>query len=383
VGGAVKQRSREAETAAQVAKGERAARATSAETPSGTVEGDPAQFWCGSTTAVYISGWHLQEKGQRERANSRRSALDSACLCCVVRSKEIGGIDRLCWEEETRSFELLSMVLNFCSRPAAGATGVAETMRTRSDVDYIFIRHDWFGDDDAEELAAALAGNTSLKQLFLIGCSIGARGLMSIGEALKVNNTLTVFILAGFMIGDAGAEIVADALVSNSSLEFLGLRDGGIGVVGLKAIAKALEINTSLKALCIDNNSKIGDAGALALADVLASSKSLEFLELKGCGIGEQGAMALGQALGTNLALGVTGFNIGHDGVREEAKRIRRLALERRDKLVAFGMSTIPRLGGIRAANAGPNTRSSSKVCVLRFMNKDVFRLIGEAYGDY
>jgi hypothetical protein len=281
------------------------------------------------------------------------------------------------------SFELLSMVqLHF--RPW---TGVAETLRTRPDVDELLIYNDndWFGDDDAEELAAALAGNTSLKKLGLLGCSIGARGLRSIGEALKVNKTLTNLSFTSMKIGDAGAAIVADALVSNTSLTKLHMSSCGIGAVGLKAIAKVLEINTSLRALCIDNNSKIGDAGALALADALASKRSLFGTNLLRCGIGEQGAMALGRAWGANLAFSVN-FHVilGIDGVQEEAMRIRGLVMQRRAKLVAFGMATIPRLAGSTSADAeSDTTSSSSEVRVFRFMNKDVFRLIGEAYGDY
>jgi hypothetical protein len=279
--------------------------------------------------------------------------------------------------------------LGFYNRPATGETGVAETLRNRSDLDQILIYGDWFGDDDAEELGAALASNTSLFELFLNSCSIGARGLRSIRGALKVNETLISLILTDIDIGDAGAEIMADALLTNSSLRTLDLDTCGIGAVGLKAIAKAYEINTSLTSMVIINN-KIGDAGASVVADLLATTKSLRLLNLSGCGISEQGAMALGRAWGTNLALPIDCFHFFLDlfltahGVKQEARRIRRLVLERRDKLVAFGMATIPRLGGIRAANAGPNTRSStSKECVFRFMNKDVLRLIGEAYGDY
>ena len=261
---------------------------------------------------------------------------------------------------------------------------MAEILRTRPEVDEICIYNDWFGDDDAEELGPALACNTSLERFILCRCSIGARGLRSIGEAMKVNETLRALIVADIDIGDAGAEIMADALVSfNSSLNLVGLVSCGIGTVGAKAIAKAYEINTTLSVLTMDDN--IGDEGASILADVLASRKSALVIDLVGSDIGEQGATALGRAWGTNLALPLNfAVTKGVDGVHEEAERIRGLVLERRDKLVAFGMATIPRLGGIRAANAGPNTRSStSKVCVFRFMNKDVLRLIGEAYGDY
>ena len=62
----------------------------------------------------------------------------------------------------------------------------------------------------------------------------------------------------------------------------------------------------------------------------------------------------------------------GIDGIQEEAGRVRvrALILSRREKLVAFGMGMIPRL-------AGANGAFHDCMC------KDVFKLVGEAYGDY
>ena len=46
--------------------------------------------------------------------------------------------------------------LSFFARPHVGAPSVAEAVRTHVTVEKLSIEGDWFGDDDAEELGAAL-----------------------------------------------------------------------------------------------------------------------------------------------------------------------------------------------------------------------------------
>ena len=251
----------------------------------------------------------------------------------------------------------------------------------------LIITGGWFGDDDAEALGHALAGKKSLKMLVLKRCSFGARGLRGIAEALKSSKTVRdISLLSTRNIGDAGAEIMADLLSSTSSLKSLSLIGCGIGAPGSTSIAKALKINTSLETLCMSCNWTMGDAGAAALADALASTTSLTRLWLDHCGIGEQGGLALGRALGANLALpldfpltSLSGDDI--PGAEEEAARVRALVLLRREKLLAFGMAMIKRLGGGPSAEEG-STSPSRERSTFHYMCKDVFRLVGDAYVD-
>ena len=111
--------------------------------------------------------------------------------------------------------------LVFGRRPAEGRMGVAESVRTNPGLEYLSIDGGWFEDDDAEELGAALAHNTSLKRLSLIDCSFGGRGLRGITEALKTSTVIECLGLHKLRTGDAGAEILADLLVSTSSLKVL------------------------------------------------------------------------------------------------------------------------------------------------------------------
>jgi Ran GTPase-activating protein (RanGAP) involved in mRNA processing and transport len=319
--------------------------------------------------------------------------------------------------------------------------GVAEYVRSNPDIDQLLIAGFWFEDNDAEELAAALAHNTSLKSLALYGCmGVGGRGLRCITEALKTNTVIDRLTLHFFQIGDAGAEVLADLLVSTSSLLQIAIESCGVGETGARTIADALKINTTLQvfnmsynkigdagavalagALAVNSSlkelyafscgigavgsraiadalninpshqilnlgdNKIGDAGAAALAVALATTTSLTRLYLHNCGIGEQGALALGRALGSNLALSID-FRLDTSpktgDTRDEAVRVRASVLRRRELLLAFGMAMLERLGGGTDEKAR-STRSSTRRSTFHGMNKDVFKLVGEAYGEY
>ena len=261
---------------------------------------------------------------------------------------------------------------------------MAETVRSNPGIEDLHISGYWFVDDDAEELAAALAHNTSLKTLKFSVCRFRARGLRCITEALKTTVVEFLLFTALAEIDDAGAELFADLLVSTSSLKHLVMFDCGVGEIGARAIANALKMNPSLQIISLCGN-EIGDAGAAALADALATTTSLTQLYLGDCGIGEQGALALGRAWGSNLALSMDFDLEAHPkngDTRDEAVRVRASVLRRRELLLAFGMAMLERLGGGTDEKARSTTESTRRSAFHR-MNKDVFKLVGEAYGDY
>jgi hypothetical protein len=303
----------------------------------------------------------------------------------------LGGRRTLFYWRRMASFQ--SVPVEFNRRPANGEMGVAESVRTNTGLKKLAIHGVWSGDDEAEELGAALADNTSLKMLVLSNllesCSLGARGLRGITEALKTSAIIERLAFVNIRLGDAGAEVLADLLVSTSSLTYLYMESCGVGEAGARSIADALKINSTLGVFQIRGN-KIGDAGAAAIADALAKTTSLKNLDLFNCGTGEQGALALGRAIGSNLALPFDFFPFDFylttcsecDRLWNEAERVRAFVLRKRELLLAFGMAMLERLGGGTEAQAR-STRSSREASVFHKMNKDVFKLVGEAYGDY
>jgi hypothetical protein len=108
------------------------------------------------------------------------------------------------------------IILGFVA--ARGAMGVTVYVQTNPGLEELVIYGGWFGDDDAEELGAALAHNTSLKKLSLY-CSFGAR-VRGITEALKTSTVIDVLVFFGKFSnrrcwrgapgGPAGVDLVLD-----------------------------------------------------------------------------------------------------------------------------------------------------------------------------
>jgi hypothetical protein len=272
-------------------------------------------------------------------------------------------------------------------RPRVGEPGMAEILRDNKAPKILGIQGAWFGDDDAEELGAALEENECADTLFMHGCSFGLRGLRSIVEGIKKSRKMRirVFAMNSINLGDAGADILTELLISNPTLTMLGASKCDIGAAGFLSLSnalKTLKTNTWLTYLEMCD-SKIGATAIHTLLKDFTHPMQLRELLVHGCGIKEEEALALGRAWGANLALSLDfRLDAGDDNtirIREEAGRVRALALLRREKLVAFGMAMIKRLGGGPAEQAR-STRSSREASVFHQMCEDVFRMVGEAY---
>lgn len=117
---------------------------------------------------------------------------------------------------------------------------------------------------------------------------------------------------------------LARIVSGNRSLKSLGLRMNGIGPQGLVAIATAARRNLSLNRLDLSCNplcERFGEElpvleGMLALKRMLSTNTTITELDLSFCGIDEEGADLLAQALQTNKSLRrvvLSGNPIGRD----------------------------------------------------------------------
>ena len=139
-------------------------------------------------------------------------------------------------------------------------------------------------------LAHAVAHNhhQDRDELHLFNNDIREAGATQLAEALRTNTTLKHLSLNRNNICDAGATQLAEALHSNTTLEHLYLLDNGITEAGVTQLADALRTNRSrLQTLLLyDNN--VGAAGATQLAAALRSNTTLRTLVLIGVGLGVQ-----------------------------------------------------------------------------------------------
>jgi len=163
-------------------------------------------------------------------------------------------------------------------------------------------------------LAAALAGNTSLRTLNLACNRIGEQGARCLAEALQSNCTLQNLSLRGNFVRSEGTSLIAEALRSNKSLTHLDL--GGNGITS---------------------------KGGVSLAEVLSECK-LESLGLSCNPIGQKGVECLIEAAktGSIQQMDLSGLNVSR--VREEVETIERItsAIESKCPCMAVTLERMP-----------------------------------------
>jgi len=168
-----------------------------------------------------------------------------------------------------------------------------------------------------EWIAAALRSNTSLQQLDLQDCKIGAQDLDAIVQALQANADSALHCLGlrlnRFGFGDGLARLVA-----LDRLAVVDLRACNVGDAGVAVLCDAISGAASLTALDVPFNN-FSDEGATKLAEILDSSGSaLIALNLDYNDIGDRGADALASALAANRTL--TSLNMANNAVSSTAK---------------------------------------------------------------
>lgn len=171
--------------------------------------------------------------------------------------------------------------------------------------------------DGATKLAEAVLACASLEHLGPVpamelrmgrttALELENRGLgptegVALGGLLKgAAGGLKTLMLAQNKIGDSGAIRIADGIQTHGALVTLSLEDCGIGADGAMALGDALmRASSRLKTLVLAEN-QIGDQGARAIGEGLKTNMALETIGLEGCGIGADGGTALASGLAAN-----------------------------------------------------------------------------------
>lgn len=159
----------------------------------------------------------------------------------------------------------------------------------------------------AIELAQMLRINCNLKELNLTGNKLGINDIVEIVDALKENSTLATLDLSDNMIMEKGCIALSNMLRVNSTLKSLTLLHyippfGSIKVIGAIEIARALKMNCTLEILNLKCNG-IGDEGVIELAHALEVNSTLRKLDL-GCNqISDKGVIELAYTLKVNNTL--------------------------------------------------------------------------------
>ena len=159
------------------------------------------------------------------------------------------------------------------------------------------------GGGGVKDLAAAVASHASLASLSLAGSALGDAGIGSLAPLLRGHGSaLTALDLKASDLGNNGAAALAELLATNLGLRTLDLQRNAIKDQGAIALAAALQVNGGLQALNLRFN-EVSDAGATSLGKALQGNGSVTELHLGGNLIGAEGAVQLAAALVSNTTL--------------------------------------------------------------------------------
>ncbi|XP_048386529.1 leucine-rich repeat-containing protein 73 isoform X2 [Stegostoma tigrinum] len=144
-----------------------------------------------------------------------------------------------------------------------------------------------------KQLAEALASNRSIHSLFLHGTPLTDSGLAVLNPVLSLHPSLISLDLGDCILGDEGMNLICGLLPpdgAKSGLKELTLSaNPAVTVKGWARLAIAVAHSSQLRVLNLDYN-PLGDHIAGMLAVAVASSRTLEVVDLEGTGLTNQSA---------------------------------------------------------------------------------------------
>ncbi len=224
---------------------------------------------------------------------------------------------------------LRSLALDQCDLSAATVASLGDALEATTTLVELFLCDSPSFRRGAERFFAGLERNTSLLNLALDRCAMGAACTRAGVRAVSRQGRLKRLSLANNELLDDGAAIVATMLARKTcSLLYLNLESNGILGPGGISLAEAIGRNTSLTTLKLSENPCGVPAAAKALAAGLVANKSLRHLELRWWSLSGGSLAALGRAVGAHPALEVLdlSFNdVGDAGARAMAAALEQI----------------------------------------------------------
>ncbi|XP_032532841.1 centrosomal protein of 78 kDa isoform X2 [Chiroxiphia lanceolata] len=174
---------------------------------------------------------------------------------------------------------------------------------------------------DLTLLTKGLATASSLESVSLAHCPIGDGGLETVCQSIKNAATIRSVNFTACSLTWRGAEHIANVLKHQAMR-----RHGEAWAESLRYRRPDLEYMTGLRRVTLNCNMLVGDRGASAFADCLGEDLWLKALDLQQCGISNEGARSLLDALQTNTTLVVLDIRknplIGHVLMKNIIERV-------------------------------------------------------------
>ncbi|XP_071436760.1 centrosomal protein of 78 kDa [Pithys albifrons albifrons] len=174
---------------------------------------------------------------------------------------------------------------------------------------------------DLTLLTKGLTTASSLESFSLAHCPIGDGGLETICQSIKNTATIRSVNFTACSLTWRGAEHIAN-LLKHQAMR----RHGEAWAESLRYRRPDLEYMTGLRRITLNCNLLVGDRGAIAFADCLGEDLWLKALDLQQCGISNEGARSLLDALQTNTTIVVLDIRknplIGHGLMKTIIERV-------------------------------------------------------------
>ncbi|XP_030593653.1 centrosomal protein of 78 kDa [Archocentrus centrarchus] len=151
---------------------------------------------------------------------------------------------------------------------------------------------------DLIALTKGLAKSASLENLSLANCPISDEGLEVICQSVKYSTNIRTVDFSGCSLTWRGAEHMAN-IIKHQGMQ----RHGTAWAESLRYRQPQFEGMGGLRRVTLNCNTLIGDRGAAALAHELAEDLWLKAVDLQRCGLSNEGARRLLEALKTNSSL--------------------------------------------------------------------------------
>ncbi|GMI04191.1 hypothetical protein TrLO_g7241, partial [Triparma laevis f. longispina] len=199
----------------------------------------------------------------------------------------------------------------------------------RDEYSELRLSHNRLTDEGAEEISGALSDDKAhLQILDLRFNEIGAEGAIHLGNALGSNVYVTELYFSYNPLGGRGASSLCASLAPTnagfSSVCVLDLRHCGIDDDGGESMGRSFKGNTALKEISLCGN-MLGDKTAAAMAEALQNERCMiHSLNLSNNKIGGRGSKHIGHSIRSNVelkAIILSGNPIGDLGVSSFAER--------------------------------------------------------------
>ncbi|XP_029296648.1 centrosomal protein of 78 kDa [Cottoperca gobio] len=151
---------------------------------------------------------------------------------------------------------------------------------------------------DLITLTKGFAKSVSLENLSLANCPISDEGLEVICQSVKYSTRIRMVDFTGCNLTWRGAEHMAN-IIKHQGMQ----RHGTAWAESLRYRQPQFEGMGGLRRVTLNCNSLIGDRGAAALAHELAEDLWVKAVDLQRCGLSNEGARRLLEALKTNSAV--------------------------------------------------------------------------------